>query len=177
MRIAITQRVLQHKGRFYDSLEQSWWDLLQSHQLIPIPNTSHYNLQQTLETADLIILSGGEGNDARVQVEQTILKYVDEHKTPVLGVCRGMHIVSGKYGLELEDTDSHMDTYHEITMDNEEYLVPSHHSLVVKENDKVKVIARDAENYVEAFQVDNYTCMQWHPERMQEPLWPKNFSL
>jgi N5-(cytidine 5'-diphosphoramidyl)-L-glutamine hydrolase len=177
MRIAITQRVLQHKGRAYDSLEQSWWGLLRSHQLIPIPNTPNQNLTQTLDAVDLIILSGGDGNNTRVNVESEIFNYVDEHKTPVLGVCRGMHLVARKYGLGTVPVDDHMDTKHTITMSGKEHVVPSHHTIAVLQGANIEVIATDKRNYVEAFQVDNYTCMQWHPERMQQPLWPKNFSL
>jgi len=146
MRIAITQRVLHHKGRAYDSLEQSWWDLLKSHQLIPIPNTTFQNLTQTLDTVDLIILSGGEGNEARAQVETEIFDYVDEHKTPVLGVCRGMHLVADRIGLDVIAVDNHMDTEHTIVMSDRKYTVPSHHSLAVRSGNNIDVLALDMEN-------------------------------
>ena len=56
MRIGITQRVLMHKGRGHDSLDQAWYEYLSDHKLVVIPN----RLPVSVPDMDMLIITGGD---------------------------------------------------------------------------------------------------------------------
>jgi hypothetical protein len=69
MRIGLTQRVLLHRDRAYDSLEHSWYEYLQGHTLVSIPNRLPYPFPDI----DALIVTGGDDHPVRNQVEHELI--------------------------------------------------------------------------------------------------------
>src|SRR5271165_6978792 len=102
--VAITQRVevVPGFGERRDCLDQAWTRFLAACGLLPVlvPNVTDVALA-LCERANVsgVLLTGGNdlaalGGDApeRDAVENALLDFAEQHKLPVLGVCRGMQL-------------------------------------------------------------------------------------
>ena len=69
MKIGLTQRVLYHKGRAYDSIEHSWYSYLKNHTLTFIPNRLDQDFEQLAESIDALIITGGDDSVLRRTTE------------------------------------------------------------------------------------------------------------
>ena len=71
MRIGLTQRVLFHKGRAYDSLEHGWYSCLKGHTLVSIPNDVDTDID-----VDLLIVTGGDNHPVRDTLEKQLIQKI-----------------------------------------------------------------------------------------------------
>lgn len=176
--IAVTQRVDIYKNiqERRDAVSQEWTMLADACGFIPVflPN----NLQMSkiiLENMDIsgILLTGGNtpiiyGGDApeRDELEKYLIDYAIDKDIPLLGVCRGMHMLLGHFGTKLERVEGHVRTFHQLSNKDE---VNSFHSWGTK-NCELPLIAevKACDDIVEAVSHNEYYNIHgimWHPER------------
>ena len=173
MRIGLTQRVLLHKGRAYDSLEHSWYEYLQGHTLVSIPN----RLPISISDIDVLIVTGGDSNPVRNQVEHDLIDYMLARNLPVIGICHGCQLLTQRLGGTVVPVDDHMDSYHEVTYHGEQHLVNSYHTLRLEQAPPgATVLARDPDGFPEAWILGRTAGIQWHPERMPQPWIPQEIQ-
>lgn len=173
MRIGLTQRVLFHKDRAYDSLEHSWYEFLQGHTLIPIPN----RLPVDIKDIDALIITGGDNHPIRKQIEHELADEMFSQDLPVIGICHGCQLLTEKLGGSTKPVGGHMDSYHEVDYHGELHLVNSYHSLRIEQPPPgATVLARDPDGYVEAWMLGHTAGIMWHPERQQQPWIPQEIQ-
>ena len=173
MRIGLTQRVLLHQGRAYDSLEHSWYEYLQGHTLIPIPN----RLPVSIPDIDVLIVTGGDDHPVRNHVEHELVDIMLAQNTPVIGICHGCQLLTQKLGGTVTPVDDHMDSHHEVTYQEQQYLVNSYHKLRIETVPMgATVLARDPDGHSEAWILGRTASVMWHPERMSQPWWPQEIA-
>ena len=173
MRIGLTQRVLLHQGRAYDSLEHSWHEYLQGHTLVSIPN----RLPISVPDIDVLIVTGGDDHPVRNQVEHELIDRMQSRNVPVIGICHGCQLLTTKLGGSVVPVDDHMNSYHEVFYRNEPHLVNSYHTLRIERPPKnATVLARDPDGYAEAWILDSTAGIMWHPERMTQPWIPQEIQ-
>ena len=170
MRIGLTQRVLLHRDRAYDSLEHSWYEYLQGHTLVSIPN----RLPISIPDLDVLIITGGDDHPVRNQVEHELIDVMTTRNVPVIGICHGCQLLTTKLGGTVVPVDDHMDSYHEVDYHGQQYLVNSYHTLrLIQPPPRATVLARDPDGYAEAWILGNTAGIMWHPERMTCPWIPQ----
>jgi gamma-glutamyl-gamma-aminobutyrate hydrolase PuuD len=170
MKIGLTQRVLLHRGRAYDSLEHSWYEFLQGHTLVSIPN----RLPVSYPEIDLLIVTGGDDHVVRNQVEHELVDSMLSQNLPIIGVCHGCQLLTTTLGGTIVSVDGHMDSYHEVFYQDEPHLVNSYHKLRIEQPPPgATVLARDPDGYAEAWIHERTAGIMWHPERMQQPWMPR----
>ena len=169
MQIGLTQRVLLHRGRAYDSLEHSWYEFLQGHTLVSIPN----RLPISIPDIDMLIVTGGDSHTVRNQVEHELVDIMLSRNLPVIGVCHGCQLLTQRLGGTTVPVDDHMDSYHEVDYHGEQYLVNSYHKLRIEQPPLgATVLARDPDGNAEAWIHGLTAGIMWHPERMIKPWIP-----
>lgn len=169
MKIGLTQRVLLHQGRAHDSIDHSWYTLLQAHTLVTIPNKTCIPFPDI----DLLIITGGDDHPVRNQVELQLINSMLSRDLPVIGVCHGCQLLTQRLGGSVVPVTDHMDCYHEVRYQDRSHLVNSYHKLrIEKVPPKATVLANDPDGYPEAWILDNIAAVMWHPERMTQPWWP-----
>lgn len=174
MRIGLTQRVLLHKGRAYDSLEHSWYEFLQGHTLVSIPN----RLPVDIPDIDALIITGGDNHPVRNQVENELTDLMFSRNLPVIGICHGCQLLTQKLGGSVTPVDGHMDSYHEVFYQDQPHLVNSYHKLRIEQPPPgATVLARDPNGHAEAWIHERTAGIMWHPERMIEPWLPREIQL
>ena len=169
MRIGLTQRVLLHRGRAYDSLEHSWYEYLQGHALVSIPNRLPLNVPDI----DLLIITGGNDHAIRNQIEHELVDIMLARDIPVIGICHGCQLLTQRLGGTVVPVDDHQDSYHEVSYHDEPHLVNSYHRLRIQQAPPdATVLARDPDGHAEAWIYGRIAGIMWHPERMQQPWIP-----
>lgn len=173
MRIGLTQRVLLHQGRAYDSLEHSWYEYLQGHTLVSIPN----RLPISVPNIDMLIVTGGDDHPVRNRVEHELVDIMLARNVPVIGICHGCQLLTQRLGGTVVPVDGHMDSYHEVEYHDEPYLVNSYHRLRIEQiPEGATVLARDPDGYPEAWIQRRTAGIMWHPERMIKPWIPNEIQ-
>jgi N5-(cytidine 5'-diphosphoramidyl)-L-glutamine hydrolase len=176
MRILISQRDVRIPPSFFtfDALERSWYDFLSGHDLIPVPNLGRIDRDVDF---DCLVLTGGPDSIERNQTENLLFSLALERNKPIIGFCHGAFAIN-----DLTDgingyIDGHVQTDHEIIMDNKIYTVNSYHGQSIdKLGPDMEKIAMDLGGYTEAFK-HKYKPIYgivWHPERMNEPVLPND---
>lgn len=173
MRIGLTQRVLLHRDRAYDSLEHSWYEYLQGHTLIPIPN----RLPISVLDIDLLIVTGGDDHVVRNQVEHELVDSMLSRDLPVIGVCHGCQLLTQRLGGTVVPVEDHQDSYHEVFYQNASHLVNSYHRLRIERYPPdATVLAHDPDGYPESWILGRTAGIMWHPERMTQPWIPEEIQ-
>ena len=173
MKIGLTQRVLMHKGRKHDSLDQAWYEYLSGHELVGIPN----RLPVAIKDLDVLIVTGGDDHPIRNHVDQELASLMFLRNLPVIGICHGCQLLTQKLGGSVVPVDDHMDSYHEVVYHGEPHLVNSYHTLrIERQPEGATVLARDPDGYVEAWIHERTAGIMWHPERMQQPWIPQEVA-
>ena len=173
MRIGLTQRVLLHRGRAYDSLEHSWYEFLQGHTLVSIPN----RLPLEIPDLDMLIITGGDDHPVRNQVEHELIDIMLARHVPVIGICHGCQLLTTKLGGTVVPVADHMDSYHEVFYQEQPHLVNSYHKLRIEQAPPgATVLARDPDHNAEAWISGLTAGIMWHPERMQQPWMPQEIQ-
>jgi gamma-glutamyl-gamma-aminobutyrate hydrolase PuuD len=169
MRIGLTQRVLFHRDRAYDSLEHSWYEFLQGHTLIPIAN----RLCSPFPSIDLLIITGGDDHPVRNQIELELVDSMLARDLPIIGVCHGCQLLTQRLGGSVVPVEDHQDSYHEVFYQQQSHLVNSYHKLRIERYPPgATVLARDPDDYVESWILERTAGIMWHPERMIKPWIP-----
>ena len=145
-RIGITQRVEALPGRDErrDCLDQAWWDRLPPVGLLPIalPNRTDLALRIVREMGlEGLLISGGndlEGLPGATAVaperdacEAALLDHFAAHDLPVLGVCRGLQMMTMHYGGRLRRVSDHVRVMHALTTTAAAADTPLHDGLKV----------------------------------------------
>lgn len=173
MNIGLTQRVLLHKGRAYDSIEHGWYSYLKDHTLTFIPNDVTQDFSALADNLDALIITGGDDSSLRRAVETKIARYMVERNKPIIGICHGCFLLTDILGGQVSEAITHMDTSHSVYYFGEERVVNSYHTLQIKEpHKKATVLVVDPEGYCESWIDGNIAGIVWHPERMKEPWMP-----
>jgi putative glutamine amidotransferase len=169
MRIGLTQRILFHRDRAYDSLEHSWYEFLQGHTLIPIPNRLPVNITDL----DALIITGGDNHPVRNRVEHEWVSLMLSRNLPVIGICHGCQLLTQQLGGTVVPVEDHMDSYHAVLYHGQQHLVNSYHRLRIERLPKdAAILAHDPDGYPEAWIQGRTAGVMWHPERMSQPWIP-----
>lgn len=173
MNIGLSQRVLYHKGRAYDSLEHGWYHFLKGHTLYPLPNRLDQDFEQLAFDLDCLIITGGDDSSIRRVTEFKIASAMMKEIKPILGVCHGAFMLTDALGGKVVQCEGHMDTDHVVTCDGEDILVNSYHGQTIhKLHSSAMCLATDALGACEAWIDKNIAGVVWHPERMEIPFLP-----
>jgi len=190
--VAVSQRIdlIQKRNELRDSLDQRLIEFLQNSPFlcIPVPNgmvqktlysQSNYNLLNWLKSIspNAIILSGGNNIGtfiSRDKTEKVLIDYALKNRLPLLGICRGMQMISVWAGTKLKKVQGHVKTRHKLSgkiqMD-----VNSYHDLALTDCPKdFEVLARSEDGEIEAINHNSlpWEGWMWHPER--EPVFNTN---
>lgn len=177
MNIGLTQRVLLHKGRAYDSLEHGWYSYLKNHTLCPVPNRTDQDFNALAESLDSLIITGGDDSTLRRAVELKLATTMMIKGKPVVGICHGCFLMTEVLGGVVGECITHCNTSHSVYYFGEEKIVNSYHNLQIKEpHKKATVLAVDPEGYTEAWIDGNMAGIVWHPERMKMPWIPDEIN-
>lgn len=183
--VAISQRVdiLQDRNEVRDSLDQRLVEFISNsgYLAVPVPNNLEPNAKgfHGISPLDLwlekirpsaIILSGG--NDlgqyiSRDKTEKKLLNWAIVKNIPLLGICRGMQMIAHYYGVGLHLTNGHIGVRHKIFGDMSRDVNSFHRYAVDTCPVGFIVLARDANNEIEAIRhlskpIEGW---MWHPER------------
>ena len=177
MKIGLSQRVLYHKGRAYDSIEHGWYRYLKEHTLVPVANRLDQDFQQLANDLDAFIITGGDDSAIRRTTELRLANHILKLHKPMLGVCHGCFLLTDILGGKVEEITGHMDSCHDIIYNDRTRIVNSYHSLCVSQLHKSgTVLATDSEGNCEAW-IDGYIAgVVWHPERQDKPWLPVEIS-
>lgn len=171
--IGLSQRILYHKGRAYDSTEHGWYKLLSGHTLFYLPNTLEQDFDELADLLDVFIITGGDDSALRRVVETKLATAVMRRNKPVIGICHGAFLLTDLLGGIVEEVEGHVDTLHTIWYFGEPIVVNSYHNLTIKKvHDTGTVLCTDTEGNVESFIDGKLAGIVWHPERMEEPWLP-----
>ena len=175
MRVLISQRDMRPAPSYFvfDALERSWYKFLFKHYLIPVPNLGI--IDKSIEF-DCLVLTGGPDSIERNLTENSLFKHAFDLNKPIVGFCHGAFAVNDLTGGVNGKIDGHVDTYHEILMDNNTFVVNSYHGQSIETvGIDMRPIAWDSENNIEAFKHKDRPIygIVWHPERMPTPVLPK----
>jgi len=201
-RIGITQRVeyLANRDERRDCLDQRWITILLKMNLLPIPLPNNIiEIKKIIPQLNLhgIILSGGNDlsdlNDAkdtapeRDKFEHGLIDFCADSNIPLLGICRGLQIITTHYGGSIEHVKNHVAKLHELKVIDPDILpltnrnkVNSFHQYGIissKTGNKLKILAVADENTVEAVAHKKYKQwgIMWHPER--KPFDPQDLKI
>lgn len=184
----ITMRSDDIDGNYTDSLDRRYYELItqilgEKTKIFPIPNIG-YETENYVEKIkpNLIVLSGGNDlssvskplncDPIRDLSEHTILK--SAVNIPVLGICRGMQLMSTFFGSKLTEIDNHVAKHHLVNSSIEantqtSMLTNSYHKWSVKQEDLAKelVVLHTSGDFVESMKhrVYPWVGVMWHPER------------
>lgn len=193
-RIGLSQRVEEVEAyeERRDCLDQRWAPLVESFGLDPVPlfnrieDVSGYVDRLEL---DGIVLTGGndfahlEGGTnvapERDRFERTLLEVALEGDIPVLGVCRGMQLLTLHFGGSLRTVEGHVAEDHVLEVNPnatiledapQNVTVNSYHGYGIDEGDLgdgLCVCGRAPDGTIEWIEHERYpvTGIMWHPER------------
>lgn len=177
MKIALSQRIMYHKGNVYDAIEHGWYSLLSGHNLFCLPNTLNQDFDLIAENTDSFIITGGDDSDLRRTIELRLATKMMQRNKPVVGICHGAFLLAEMIGGTITEIKNHVDVDHPIFYHREVREVNSHHSLgITAMPENVEIICRDYLGNIEAFVDGNLAGIVWHPERMKEPWIPPEIA-
>lgn len=195
--IAISMRVIQHQnGVWSDSLSQDWpiflRALLPNWNWLPFPNIGDLaaDMAKGLGVNGLI-LSGGENwgeYPLRDSTEKSLYLWAKKNAFPILGVSRGMNVISRFSGLLPSSLIGHVATRHRVSFfSGQEFMVNSFHNYGITQStfedittmdnninydSEFKPLAICEDGSIEALRHDILPIlgMMWHPEREEVPI-------
>jgi len=126
----------------------------------------------------LLIVTGGDDHPVRNRVENELIDIMLAQNLSVIGICHGCQLLTQKLGGTVVPVDDHMDSHHEVTYQEQQYLVNSYHKLRIEQAPKEStVLARDPDGHPEAWIQGKIAGIMWHPERMTQPWIPREIQL
>tara|TARA_Y100001968_G_C19369277_1_gene724231 strand:- start:394 stop:987 length:594 start_codon:yes stop_codon:yes gene_type:complete len=158
-----------------DSISRDWikvFSNLSINNYILLPNLEIDLITEYCDyhSVDGFLFTGGDdiGTDLkRDKAEFAALNLAEKRSLKVLGICRGMQLISAFYGGTLKSVNGHLATKHKIN-DSSSRLVNSYHSLAIDklpECFNVNYISSD--NSIESIshKILPWNGCMWHPER------------
>jgi len=177
LKIALTQRVLYHKGRAYDSIEHGWYRYLQNHTLSFIPNRLDQDFDTLANEHDCLIITGGDDSAIRRTTELKLASAMMKQIKPILGICHGAFLLTDVLGGKVDQCDGHMDTVHSINYFGQTLEVNSYHTQTITNlHSTASGLAYDNDGHCEAWIDRNIAGVVWHPERQTTPWLPSEIS-
>lgn len=177
MKIALSQRIIYHRGRAYDSIEHGWYHYLDGHTLTFLPNYPDQDYERIAEHIDLFIITGGDDIPLRRIPELRLAGIMMRRGKPVLGVCHGCFLLTHTLGGIVQDKEGHYDVNHTVNYQGTDYIVNSFHSnYIYRLHDSAIPLATDPEGHVEAWIDGTIAGVAWHPERMNLPWLPREIQ-
>jgi len=177
LNVGLTQTILHHNERAYDSIESDWYRYLKGHTLFCVRNDINQDFAKLASNLDILIITGGVDYANRRAVELKLASLMMQQFKPVLGVCHGSLLMTDILGgLTIENT-AHLNTEHDIIYMDQKYKVNSFHSnIITVPHQTATVLATDMEGHCEAWIDDNIAGIMWHPQRMEEPFLPTEIA-
>lgn len=190
-RIGLTQRVevVEAYDERRDCLDQRWSTLLQEHDILPLPNRVD-DVEMYLDRLQLEGLILTSGNDLstlddpddpapeRDRFERAALAYAITESVPVLGVCRGLELLTVYFGGSLVEVSGHVDSDHQVSFEAdstsvslpETSTVNSYHDYGIERSGVpavLDVVGTAHDDTVECIRHETYPIwgIMWHPER------------
>jgi putative glutamine amidotransferase len=152
---------------------------------VPVPNTLSEPATFLDELSpDLLVLTGGDdlgGTSERDETEKRLFAGALERNLPVLGICRGMHLINDHFGGRTQPVAGHVARPHGLRVDAEwsemyspETTVNSYHTKGIPAKAmgaELRAFAFDGAGNIEAFHHSTYpvAAVMWHPERGGAP--------
>lgn len=190
-KIAITQRLVENNTYYEirDCLDTNWLRVFQLLNIIPIIIPTGFNIENyELEGIELggVILSGGNDltifdnnklSQQRDKFELEILSYAIKNKIPLMGICRGMQLITSFGKGEFEVNTDHIAKRHKIIANKEsKYFdslnkikeVNSYHKYCIKNiSDDFIISAQSEDGLIEAIEHKELPifAQMWHSER------------
>lgn len=194
MDILITQKIIRiPEKEDVDALERPYLEYLSQCALFKgarfhiVPNQLSLAQQMLDINPALIIITGGNNvaakdfgdstelddcEPARDKVENRLIEHALAHKIPLLGICRGAHMINvylgGKLTLFLQNHKPRV--IHDCLYQGKTYQVNSYHQHGIMDDDLASdliPIAYAPDSVIEAFIGNDKPILgvQWHPER------------
>lgn len=177
--VAVSQRVdsFSERNETRDALDQRLIDWLTrcGYVPVPVPNGLGDSIRGWLMTLrpSALVLSGG--NDIgqypeRDETELALLSYAKELTLPVLGICRGMHMMAHWAGATLHQVSGHVRTRHQLSGQISTEVNSYHNYSLTDRPSDFDVIARSEDSEIEAISHRSlpWEGWMWHPERETE---------
>jgi gamma-glutamyl-gamma-aminobutyrate hydrolase PuuD len=174
--VAVSQRVdqIDNYNESRDALDQRLVEFLVAagYLPVPVPNVLGVGVREwlTVIKPKAIVLSGG--NDiglclARDATERAMLFYANNHRLPVLGICRGMQMIAHWSGAELKSVQGHIKTRHRISGKITGEVNSYHAFSLTSCPNSFEVLAKSEDGEIEAIwhQSLPWEGWMWHPER------------
>lgn len=175
--VAVTQRV-EKSAKYHevrDVLDQRLITFLIDAGYLPVqlPNVFNYRLirQWLLSLQPVAVLLSG-GNDIgeqpnRDKTEKSLLNYAQEQKYPVLGICRGMQMMTCWAGGTLKPVEGHAGERHNISGEINGNVNSFHNFAASQCPPNFTTLATSDDNEIEAIRHNTlpWEGWMWHPER------------
>ena len=177
LKIGLSQRVLYHNGRAYDSIEHGWYQYLKEHTLVPVANRLDQDFEQLADQLDAFIITGGDDSAIRRTTELQLATQILKQYKPMLGVCHGCFLLTDIMGGQVDEIEGHNGVDHIVHCASSSRLVNSYHSLSIAQLHSTGIcLVKDAEGHCEAWIDGTIAGVVWHPERMTDPWLPTEIS-
>ncbi len=158
-----------------DSISRDWIKLfsnlsISNYILLPNMETNLISEYCDYHSINGFLLTGGDiiGKDiTRDKVELAALNLAKDKSLKVLGICRGMQMISSFFGGTLKSVDGHISTRHKID-DISSRTVNSYHTFAIDRlPDCFNVNYRSYDNSIESISHKKlpWDGFMWHPER------------
>ena len=175
--VAISQRVETFKkyDEIRDNLDQrlSSFCVEAGYLPVPIPNALDDQILRhwliSLQPIALILSGGNDiGEDQkRDNVENNLLNYAQDRNCPVLGICRGMQMMTCWAGGTLKPVNGHVANRHSIRGEINGNVNSFHNFSAFKCPSGFITLATSDDSEIEAFRHETlpWEGWMWHPER------------
>jgi len=182
LRIGLTMRVVEATGYHEprDALAQDWDAFLRAAlpeaAWLPIPNVGRGAARRFCEQWGInrLILTGGEDpgtSPARDATEHDLLAWAQEHAIPLLGICRGMQVMTVLAGGRLRPVVGHVRTRHRLAGEFAHNVNSYHGQAPAGCPPGYRALAQAEDGEIEAIAHEQrpWEGWMWHPERETPP--------
>jgi len=192
--ILVTPRLLLNESyhEIREALDVNWCPFLKCADILPIlfPTKSNVFDYLALPNINGILLTGGndvlsvnnnELSKLRDTFEEKILSAAIIKRIPVLGICRGLHLICQHFKIPLSEINNHIATKHKVLIDSkssrffrnypEIHICNSYHKYTVTETGAEFLnIGSTEDGAIEAIEHKELpiAAIMWHPEREED---------
>lgn len=191
-KIAITQRLTENETYYEkrECLDVRWGQLFNRLDMLPVAVPIGFDIRRFLNGVkpDGLILTGGNDlfsinnsslSEQRCKFEKELLAHFIDAGVPVLGVCRGMQVITEYFNGSLKEIQRHTAVSHDIEAREESRYyrwlkdiknVNSYHNYAVENpGDNMTVSALSDDGVIEASEHKYLSifAQMWHPERKE----------